>query len=98
MPCPNTFPKCNQLRSRSKTLAAAYFTLLSLKVGSGCGSVGRAVASDTEVRGSNPVIGKNLFIYCTFVYCQLCIEKTKMKKKRPGWPIFKKCIVRENFI
>ena len=37
-----------------------------------------------EVRGSNPVIGKNLFIYLTFVYCQLCIEKTKIKKKRPG--------------
>ena len=31
-----------------------------------------------EVRGSNPVIGKNLF---TFVYCQLCNEKTKIKKK-----------------
>ena len=34
-----------------------------------------------QVRGSNPVIGK---IYWTFVYCQLCIEKTKIKKKRPG--------------
>ena len=31
-----------------------------------------------EVRGSNPVIGKNLFIYWTFVFCQLCIEKTKI--------------------
>ena len=34
-----------------------------------------------EVRGLNPVIGKNLF---TVVYCQLCIEKTKIKKRRPG--------------
>ena len=32
-----------------------------------------------EVRSLNPVIGKNLF-----VYCQLCIEKMKIKKKRPG--------------
>ena len=30
-----------------------------MHVGSGCGSVGRAVA---EVHGSNPVIGKILFI------------------------------------
>ena len=37
-----------------------------------------------EVRGSSPVIGKNLFIYLTFVYCQLRIEKTKIKKKGAG--------------
>ena len=36
-----------------------------------------------EVRGSNPVIGN--FFCRTFVYCQLYyIEKTKIKKKRPG--------------
>ena len=40
------------------------------------------------VHGSNPVIGKILFIYWTFVYCQLCIEKTKIKKKRPGMAHF----------
>ena len=34
-----------------------------------------------EVRGSNPVIGKNLSIHLTIVYCQLCIEK---KKKEAG--------------
>ena len=28
-------------------------------LGSGCGSVGKVVTSKTEVRGSNPVIGKN---------------------------------------
>ena len=48
--------------------------------GSDCGSVGRAVASDLEVRGSNPVIGK--ILYCTFTVN--CIVKTKIKKKRPG--------------
>ena len=25
-----------------------------------------------------------IYLYWTFVYCQLCIEKTKIKKKRPG--------------
>ena len=57
-------------------------------LGSGCGSVGRAVASD-KVRGSKPVIGKKN-LYWTFVYCQLYIEKTKMKKKRPGMVHLKK--------
>ena len=33
-----------------------------------------------EVRGSNPVIGENL--YSTFTVN--CFEKTKIKKKRPG--------------
>ena len=37
-----------------------------------------------DVRGSNPVIGKK------FVYCQLSIEKTKIKKKRPGLAHLKK--------
>ena len=37
-----------------------------------------------EVCSLNLVIGKNLFIYWTFVFCQLCIEKTKITKKRPG--------------
>ena len=46
-----------------------------------------------DVYGSNLVIGKN-FLYCTFVYCQLCIEKTKIKKKRPGMAhFFKKNVV-----
>ena len=39
-----------------------------------------------EVRGSNPVIGK-IYLYWTFVYCQLCIEKTKIKKKEAGFGI-----------
>ena len=50
-----------------------------------------------EVHGSNPVIGKNLFIHWTFVYCQLCIEKTKIKEKRPGMAhFFKKSLLPYN--
>ena len=49
-------------------------------VGSGCGSVGRAVASDLEVCGSNPVIGKIYIEHFTVN----CIEKTKIKKKETG--------------
>ena len=29
-----------------------------------------------------------IHLYQTFVYCQLCIEKTKIKKKRPGMAHF----------
>ena len=44
-----------------------------------------------EVRSSNPVIGM-FYLNGTFVYCQLCIEKTKIKKrkKRPGMAHLKK--------
>ena len=41
-----------------------------------------------EVRSSNPVIGKN-YLYRPFVSYQLCIEKTEIKKKRPGMAHFK---------
>ena len=42
-----------------------------------------------EVRGSNPVIAK-IYLYRTFVSCQLCIEKTQIKKKEAGnGPFFK---------
>ena len=51
-----------------------------------------------EVCGSNPVIGKNLFIYWTFVYCQLCIEKTKIKKKRQGMAHFLKNMKRKHLL
>ena len=43
------------------------------EMGSGCGSVGRAVASDPEVRGSKPVIGKNLFISIEHLYTVNCV-------------------------
>ena len=56
-----------------------------------CGSVGRAVTSNTigpwfesSHRQKN---------YCTFVYCQLCIEKTKINKKRPGMAHLKKILM-----
>ena len=45
------------------SFAYKIFYILSGKTqGSGCGSVGRAVTFEPEVRGSNPVIGKNLLI------------------------------------
>ena len=43
-----------------------------------------------EVRGSNPVIGKNYIEHLFIVYCQLCVEKTKIKKKEAmDGPFFK---------
>ena len=61
-------------------------------MGSGCGSVGRAVASDTRVRSSNPVIGKNLFIKNI---CLLTSEywKDKNKEKEAGNGPFKKIVM-----
>ena len=38
-------------------------------------SVGRAVASNPEIRGSNPVIGKILY----WIYLLLTVAKTKIK-------------------
>ena len=54
--------------------------------GSGCGLVGRASLPISEVRSSNPVISKNL--YLTFMVN--CIEKTKIKNKRWGMVLLKK--------
>ena len=48
--------------------------------GSGCGSVGRVVASNAEVRSSNPIIGK---IVMNIVYCQL-YRKDENKEKEAG--------------
>ena len=60
----------------------------------GCGCVAQLVERSLpipEVRDSNPVIGKNFYYYRTFVYCQLCIEKMKIKKKEAGnGPFLKK--------
>ena len=48
-----------------------------------------------EVCGSNPVIGKNL--HSTFTVN--CIEKTKIKKKRPGMAhFFKKKLIRNTIL
>ena len=60
-------------------------------VGSGCGSVGRAVASNTRgPRFESSHRQKKLYIYWTFVYCQLCIEKTKKEKEAGNGPFLKK--------
>ena len=57
-------------------------------LGKGCGSVGWAVASDPEVRGSNPVIGKifNSTFPVNWLYWK---DENKVKRGRE-WPIFKK--------
>ena len=39
-----------------------------------------------EVRGSSPVIGKKLYR----IFTVNCVEKTKIKKKRPGMAHFLK--------
>ena len=56
------------------------FGEVSLDGGSGCGSVGRAVASNSR----GPRFESSLWqTFILNIYCQLCIEKTKIKKKRP---------------
>ena len=58
--------------------------------GSGCGSVGRVVASNSRgLRFESSLRQKFILNF----YCQLCIEKTKIKEKRPGIVHFlkKKC-------
>ena len=60
---------------------------------SGCGSVGRAVASDT--RGSNPVIGKNLFILNIWLLSTVYWKDENKEKKRPGMAHFKSFVLIE---
>ena len=70
------------------------FGEVSLDGGSGCGSVGRAVASNSR----GPRFESSLWqTFILNIYCQLCIEKTKIKKKRPkmahlisitGWLVY----------
>ena len=55
----------------------------SIELGSGCGSVGRAIASDT--RGPQfESRHRRIFIKNINLSIINCIEKTKIKKKRPG--------------
>ena len=59
--------------------------MLDSWLGSGCGSVGRADASNSK--GSR-------FESCNqqkFILNIYCIEKTKVKKKRPGMAHFSTC-------
>ena len=55
----------------------------------GCGraSAGRVLLSIPEVRCSNPVIAK---IYIEHLFTVNCIQKTNIKKKRPGMAHYKK--------
>ena len=55
-------------------------------MGSGYGSVGRALLPTPEVLSSNLGIGKKL---CVTFTCH-CIKNTKIQKKRPGMAQFKK--------
>ena len=66
-------------------LKSTYFSLLIFHIsGSGCvAQLVERLLLILEVRSLNPVIGK-IYLYLTFVYCQLIVEKTKIKKKRPG--------------
>ena len=58
-----------------------------LAVGSGCGAVGRAVATDTRGLGFESSHRQLLLnIYLLFMF----VEMTKIKKKRPGIAQFKK--------
>ena len=53
-------------------------------LGSGCGSVDRAVVSNPDVRGSNTVIG------------QIYLEDENKEKRGREWLIFIKCGSRRN--
>ena len=57
-------------------------------LGSGCGSVGRAVASKTRGPRLKSSHGQNFIYILNICYCQLCIEKMKIKKKMPGMAHF----------
>ena len=53
-----------------------------------------------EVRGSNPVIGKN-YLYIEHLFTVNCVlKRRKIKKKRPGMAHFKKrnCCVHQNML
>ena len=66
----------------------AFETTKTKKSGSGCGSVGRAVASNA--RGPQfQSIHRQTIIMDIYFSTVNCIEKTKIKIKRPEWPIQK---------
>ena len=48
--------------------------------GSGCGSVVERSPPTPEIRSLNPVIGK--------LISNICVERTKIKKKREGMALF----------
>ena len=88
----NPFPCTWNCTNKDFVLSSSVtFTLDKEPWISGSGCVAQLVERSLpipEIRGSNPVIGK---IYWTFVYCQLCVEKTKIRRKEAGnGPFFKK--------
>ena len=78
----------DELSSNCAKVYSFYWAKIVWNLGSGGGSVTRAVASDSEVRGSNPFIGKKL----NWTFTVNCIEKTKIKKKRLGMAHLKICL------
>ena len=58
------------------------------EVGSGCGSVGREVASNTRGPRFESSHWQNLNWTCIYLFTINCIAKTKINKKRPGMAHF----------
>ena len=58
--------------------------------GSGCGSVGRAVASHTKGPQFESSHWQNLYWTFVYLFAINCIEKTNINKKRPGMANFLK--------
>ena len=76
------FEKTNKQDKREK------LTIKNFLLGSGCGSVGRAVTSDARCL---PFQSSHLhtFISDIYFFTVNCIEKTKIRKKRPGMALLK---------
>ena len=64
-----------------------FFNLKNVCLGSGCGSVGRAVTSDTRGRRFESSHWQKLINF-EHLYTVNCIEKAKLTKKRVGMAIF----------
>ena len=56
---------------------------------SGCGKVDSTVASETRRTGFE----SSLKFYWTIMFCQLVVQKTKVKKKRPKMAHLKSCSI-----
>ena len=59
-----------------KSYFQCYTPKNTLITGSGCGSVGRVSLPILEIRGSNPVIGKHLFI-SNILFTVNCVLKRR---------------------
>ena len=68
-------------------LKKAWWVVTERAVRNGCGSVGRAVASNTRRPWFKTSHRKTFYI--EHLFSVNCIEKTKIKKKRPGMVHFK---------